>query len=491
MEVLEYTGLQISSDNFKGLPLIDAIYKCSEQYENKDILICNNGTDTKAFLEKLEAYKHLPLIASNTNILHPDIGYVEDSPFIKINTEVVYPSWMKGTQIVYISSGIVNTFGHLIERQRGFLYWINALGKITMSQGVFNYQIPGEFYQNRLKTNDLYCFVKQHYKKRWVFLLFLAHIIYEKRFPILALLKAQFYPKVKQNITYNPQLQYEDFNPDSTFSYDVVIPTIGRKNYLVDALHDFEAQKYKPKRIIIVEQNADLESVSELTNIIENEWSFEIIHHFTHVSGACNARNIAVKNVKSEWVFFFDDDGRLPLSFSETVVKSITLYLSYAYTFSYLQKGEEEPNQNVIQWYNFGSGCSLVAKNVVDQCKYDLAFEHGYGEDTDYGMQIRNLGYDIVYIPYNTIQHLKAPVGGFRKKHKFPWDNDKVKPKPSPQVMYYRLKHTTLKQLRSYKMVLFLKFYWDNTIKNPVKYFVYFKKAWRNSLYWAEKISNR
>jgi GT2 family glycosyltransferase len=118
-----------------------------------------------------------------------------------------------------------------------------------------------------------------------------------------------------------------------------------------------------------------------------------------------------------------------------------------------------------------------------------MALEHGYGEDVDYGMQIRQAGYDVIYAPQIQLLHLKAPVGGFRKPHLFPWQEEEVQPKPSPQIMYHRKKNYTAKQLLGYKVTLFIKFYKDYSIKNPISYYTYFKKAWNKSLYWSQKLA--
>jgi GT2 family glycosyltransferase len=40
-----------------------------------------------------------------------------------------------------------------------------------------------------------------------------------------------------------------------------------------------------------------------------------------------------------------------------------------------------------------------------------MALEFGYGEDTDFGMQLRNKGFDVIYFPDLKITHLKAPMG--------------------------------------------------------------------------------
>jgi hypothetical protein len=54
---------------------------------------------------------------------------------------------------------------------------------------------------------------------------------------------------------------------------------------------------------IIVEQNPDKESVSELDYLKNQTWPFIIKHSFTHQAGACNARNLALNQLESEWVF--------------------------------------------------------------------------------------------------------------------------------------------------------------------------------------------
>jgi hypothetical protein len=44
--------------------------------------------------------------------------------------------------------------------------------------------------------------------------------------------------------------------------------------------------------------------------LINQTWPFNIRHKFTHQTGACNARNLALSHVESEWVFFNDDDNK-------------------------------------------------------------------------------------------------------------------------------------------------------------------------------------
>lgn len=120
-----------------------------------------------------------------------------------------------------------------------------------------------------------------------------------------------------------------------------------------------------------------------------------------------------------------------------------------------------------------------------------MALEFGYGEDFDFGMQLRNQGVDIIYCPDIKITHLKAPFGGFRTKIKQLWDDDEVQPKPSPTIMYTFLKHYTQKQLLNYKLVLFLRLLKKESVFNYARFFKNFQKKWGASMFWAEKLMRR
>jgi hypothetical protein len=131
----------------------------------------------------------------------------------------------------------------------------------------------------------------------------------------------------------------------------------------------------------------------------------------------------------------------------------------------------------------------VVKANRLKGLKFDMRFEFGYGEDVDFGMQLRNKGVDIIYLPFPEIKHSKASIGGFRTKFKHPWEGGALLPKPSPTVMLNRMKNSTKEQLLGYKTVLFLKYYTQQSIKNPFKYILVFKKQWRLSKMWANRLN--
>lgn len=120
-----------------------------------------------------------------------------------------------------------------------------------------------------------------------------------------------------------------------------------------------------------------------------------------------------------------------------------------------------------------------------------MGLEFGYGEDFDFGMQLRKLGEDVLYLPTPEIIHLKAPIGGFRTKPVLPWHAELVQPKPSPTVLLSILTHNTKEQLLGYKTTLFIKYYKFQNIKNPFRYYRFFKTQWGRSVFWANELKSK
>jgi len=334
-----------------------------------------------------------------------------------------------------------------------------------------------------IKKSDLITFIKSNYKHRWVYIYLFNNFIYQKKILALPFFISILGEKIRihQLKLDTVQIPNQIFNEKSV---DVLIPTLGRKKELLDVLKDLNNQTVLPKNVIIVEQNSEEGSISEL-DYLNGNWNFIIKHHFTHQLGACNARNIGLSLIESDFVFFADDDIR----FSEKLIEESLVYMYYynadAITLNCLQENEVELHNRVHQWPTFGTNASISKTKYLDKIRFRMAYEFGYGEDSDFGMQLRNQGCDILYVPFVKMLHLKAPIGGFRFKITKEWGNDEIQPKPAPTVMVYKLKHNTKEQLQSYKTTLFTKFYRRQLINNPLKYYKTFQKSWNQSIYWA------
>jgi len=471
--------------------------KLAVNYPDSILIWCHEHMADNIDLEWIKdnfTLKNLLLSFSEEHFLPPQIGYVEDSPFLKVNKKVRYPSWQMSSLVGATHASVFLTISSHIN-DSDFDYALHSIAKLGMPKGLLCYSEPKLLkdgstipHSKSASFGQLFKFVRQHYRFRWVFLLLFNVLKYDSKWPFFQLCKSIFYKKRKQELIF----KLESLGTPSSrmqSDIDVIIPTIGRKQYLYQVLKDLEEQTLVPKQVIIIEQNPEPQSETELAYLKNEKWSFKIIHKFIHQTGACNARNLGMSFIESSYVFFADDDIRFDTFVLEKAVSKMFNYSFKGITLSCLKPEEIEPYKHDFQWYSFGSGCSIVEATQLKDVKFDMAFEHGYGEDTDFGMQLRQKGVDIIYTPDIKLQHLKAPIGGFRTKFVHPWEAETLLPKPSPTVMLHRMRNTTKQQLLGYKTTLFFKFYNKQSIKNPIKYNTRFKKQWQLSKSWANQIT--
>jgi glycosyltransferase involved in cell wall biosynthesis len=434
---------------------------------------------------------------SNTAFLSDSIGYVDGSLFVNVNKKVCFPTWQMSSVAGMIHASVLFKLGS-VPCQQDLDYYFTSIAKLAMPKGLLCYSEPKLLLnRNNSKKGDssmftLFRFVKQHYKTRWVFLLFFNLFWHENKLPIFPFIQSLFYKKRMGNKIYLEDIKVtSNENVMQHKTIDVIIPTIGRKKYLYDVLKDLAKQTLLPRKVIITEQNPIVNSVSELDFLITESWPFKIKHLFIHQAGACNARNLALQEVESEWIFLSDDDNRFQSTLIEAVLDQIEQFGVRAVSVAYPQNNETVVISNVKQAETFGAGNSFIKKALLSQISFNEAYEFGYGEDNDFGMQIRNIGFDVLYLAEPKIIHLKAPMGGFRTKPKLTWEDDEIHPKPSPTVMLFQITHKTKQQNLGYKTILFFKYYQHQSIKNPFTYFISFKKQWAQSLYWADKLNDR
>ncbi len=436
---------------------------------------------------------------SSNNFLPEQIGYVERSFFMKIKEEVTYPTWIMSSSVGGIYAEVINNLKTELNFKSSFDYFLNSLAKQGMVEGLFCYSEPNLLLKKNneiaikstASTYTLFKFVKQHYKWVWVFFLFMAYTIFEKKLKVLPLLKSLFYKQLSTDF------KLQDISVTSTKTVienrevDVIIPTIGRKQYLHDVLKDLSNQTLKPKNVIIVEQNPKEDSVSELDFINTKEWTFNIKHIFTNKTGVCNARNLALAEVTSEWTILGDDDNRFSNTLIEDLFSRLEQHGATVGTTVYLQPNEVQTYLKTAQTSIFGAGNSIVKSHVLDDVKFNMAYEFNYGEDNDFGMQLRQLGHDVIYFADVKITHLKAPIGGYRTKVQQLWANDNFQPKPSPTIQLLHQTYFTKQQQLGYKLLLGLRSYKNSAIKQPIKYISHFKKQWASSLYWCGQLQSK
>lgn len=476
----------------------------SDQFEDEILVWCHENQRNHLNVTVIESLFHhnkflFSFNPSANNYFGRELGYIEDSPFIKINKEVRYATWQTSSQVGAIHASVLKACKTNLTVENNFDYFLNSFAKRAIVHGLLSYSEPKLLTGKNLdasipKANlsELFKFTKQHYRTRWIFLLFFNLLLFEKRFPLLPLVISLFYKKRSFNperLNQIPLTSNKSIIEKGTI--DVLIPTIGRKQYLFDVLNNLASQTHLPTNVIIIEQNPLENSVSELDFIQNNTWPFAIKHHFTHQSGACNARNIGLAMIESEFCFFADDDIVFGNDLIEKVMCNFQSTGNEILLVAIHLQNEKIITQAPRQFVAFGTCHAFVKSSCIEGLKFNMALEFGYGEDADFGMQLKIKGFDFLYLSTFSILHLKAPMGGFRTKPKLRWDNDIIQPKPSPTLMFYRLKYDTKEQLLNYKSTIFIKNINKSFFQNPIGYIKLFKKKWDRSQYWANELNKQ
>jgi GT2 family glycosyltransferase len=499
--------LKISKDDqsleiFDNLNISETVYKLAELYPSELILWCYTHLVPFINHEQISTICNsnseiISYSISDENYLSKNIGFVEQSIFINFSKEVKFATWQMSSAIGIAHADVFLALKTTIKPVKDFDFFLNSVAKIAMPLGVFCYSNPlllidrneEIIFNQKISFSSLFRFVSQHYKKVWLLVLFFCLIYKKRKFPLFALLKSFFYSKIAIDkvkistfsLLSNPEFKYSN-------DIDVLIPTIGRKEPLYNFLKNLSEQTIVPKKIIIIEQNPIVNAVSELDYLVNESWPFQIKHQLIYQLGACNARNLALKEITSDWVFFADDDIEIKSDFLEKCLENAKKYKQQVFSLSCLLRQEKKSFKTSFQWVSFGSGASFANVNAIKNLKFDSKYEFGFGEDADFGMQIRNNGNDIIYFPTPEIIHLKAPMGGFRTKVTRKWDNDLIEPKPSPTVMVYKLTYDSEEQLFAYKFMYFFKNYNFKNLKNPIKNHKTAISKWNRSVYWAQKL---
>lgn len=421
----------------------------------------------------------------------PNIEWVEESIFVSVPKNTRYTTWMLSSCVGAMQASLWMQLATHINPKDSFAYTLHSIGKRAQSAGLFCYSEPA-LLRTTLNKNytsatqiELYRFVKQHYKSLWVWVLFWQQLRQQGQFNVLPLLCTWFLARLKPIALKIPE-QFS--SKPAQLAISVLIPTLNRPQYLADFLADLQAQTLVPKEVVIIEQISDQQGESQLIDLVAQAWNFKIKHLIIYQLGVCNARNLGLSQVTGDWVFFADDDIRIAPTFLAESATKINQNKAQAVSFACVSPTQKSVEKPVIQWNAFGGGSSLVSKSALKECQFSMVFEHGFGEDLDFGMQLRQAGTDILFFSTPAITHLKAPAGGFRLSKTLAWQTDPIQPKPAPTVMAYIQKYYTAPQRKTYKLMLLLKYYPKQSLKNPIRYYRQFEQQWKQSVYWASKL---
>lgn len=239
---------------FTNKTIGQVIHELASQYPAEIICWCieerENDIDFNYVERAFPHDRYLYSFNSIANYFPSSIGYVEESPYININKKVLYPTWQMSSEVGAIQSSTVL----LIEkkmwlRMETLDYILSSIAKLYQPLGLFCYSNPlllkkdfsNVAIQQKATNKEFFKFVREHYKQIWFFLLFINLLVYEKKNSFSTFLSSIFKKRkvvAENNLTFAKIDTSEIKWQEETI--DVVIPTIGRKEYLYDVLRDLE-----------------------------------------------------------------------------------------------------------------------------------------------------------------------------------------------------------------------------------------------------------
>lgn len=347
-----------------------------------------------------------------------------------------------------------------------------------------------------ISTKDRYVFYRKNFKiDHSLFMLYRKGFWNFNEWSALFYAKKNFKQRKPLPIIAPRKLQEIKDNP--TVSY--IIPTMMRQDFTMNLLDDLAKQSYLPTQVIVVDATPENSRDESLYN--PNEYPFEVIFKWQTTKGSCRARNEAIDLCTGDYIVFGDDDIRVPSDFIENHIRLLQTYNAGACNGLDVRADHQKQTLEDLfykldnfkgeRWFVGATECfsnanSCVRKEYVHQVVgNDINYDGGYGEDNDFGISLTKIGVTVLHNPFSTNLHLKPPIGGYRfwgsqasilgKKRKAqPWELDtpvkRIRPVPSPTIMYQIHKQFTPQQLVEYKhkyfsMYLFKGNKWELPLK--------------------------
>ncbi len=337
---------------------------------------------------------------------------------------------------------------------------------------------PAVSYKNAaISTFDRYQFFKKNFKtSHSIFMLFRCGVWNPKE--LFAFWRTRKYQirSIKEGIPARTLAAVDSY---PTVSY--IIPTMMRQDFTRNLLDDLSKQTVLPTEVIVIDATPNLDVDAAYPS---EKYPFKLVAKAQQSKGSCRARNEAIELCTGEYIIFGDDDIRIPSTFVEAHLRFLKTYGAYACNgldiradhqqqdltdlAQKLTKYEREFGKRAGATSCFSNANSCVLRSVVNQLGgNDVNFDGGYGEDSDFGFSITKLGISVLHNPFAVNLHLKPPQGGYRywglqakksgKARKTqPWELGKpvgrIKPVPSPTIMYGIVKQFSKVELREYKI---------------------------------------
>jgi len=358
-----------------------------------------------------------------------------------------------------------------------FAYRVGAIVRVVNSMGLNTMSLGGLTEREYLK------FVSYTKKKKWILYYMISRFVFDKKIitPVKYLFNTNYQEITPENL-WNFDATDIDFDQ---IKVDAFIPTLGRPEYVLQTLKDINQLDVHIRKFIIVEQILPGQKGTLLQNVLDSQWNFEIEHVLLDQLGLCNARNVGLAKSDADYIIMFDDDIRI--ADQPDLIKNLVVKLEKTQSDIISFASNSKQGTIDIKLSNDVAGCSTLFKNGQIE-KFNLQIEGMGSDDQEYNYKVHSIGKRVVYTDQEYMNHLRAPMGGWRfdAKEFLPWFQDNgIVPLPGPVTLHRFLLYSTEKQLKGFKFFIFHRYY-----KFKLWKLKEFNKRWDKSLNWAKEIMN-
>jgi GT2 family glycosyltransferase len=219
----------------------------------------------------------------------------------------------------------------------------------------------------------------------------------------------------------------------------LVLPTLDRPDALYNLLRHLEHQSVQPFEIVIIDQSDSADA--RISAYAESQP--HVRYHRIPVKGLPNARNIGIERSRGDVVLFLDDDS-IPdpdlvkfhaENYRDPEVAGVGGRVRGGYDRAGAGVGSFRRSDGKVT-RNFGSDTRCVVdhlpggnmsfrREVFDRVGgFDRAYGgSAIGEETDFCLRARRAGFQLVFEPRASVEHLHLPTGGCRTSRYDDWLN--------------------------------------------------------------------
>jgi GT2 family glycosyltransferase len=215
----------------------------------------------------------------------------------------------------------------------------------------------------------------------------------------------------------------------------IIIPTYHRLESLLRVMDSIASQHESDIEVIIVEQG---DNNGNMIKKYSKSYSFPTHYFFQNVISTSKAKNQGVALSHGTYLIFYDDDVLVQKNAIKNIIKNFSDKTIGGVAGRVVDKGkkEERERMDVGKISLFGSftdgffstirqdvdtviGCNAAwRKDVFNTVRgFDEQFTgNAMREESDLSLRVKNAGFRIVFDPTATVEHLREPTGGARKK---------------------------------------------------------------------------